>query len=78
MEDLYCSSVVSPLSPLSLVVPFLAKHHGLFPKAHCKPLVGGEPSLLPWICRTLGRLLMAFLCSLGLELWTCLFFPLRK
>ena len=56
MEDLYCSSVISPLSPLSLVVPFLAKPHGLFPKAHCKPLVRGEPSLLPWICRTLGRL----------------------
>ena len=44
MEDLYCSSVVFPLSLLSLLVPFLAKPHGLSPKAHCKPLDGGEPS----------------------------------
>lgn len=67
MEDLYCSSITSPLSP-SLLIPILAILQGLLREPFPKPSVRSEVSLLPWICRTLGRSLMALLYSLGLEL----------
>lgn len=43
MEDLYCSSVVFPFLLYLCLVLFLAKPHGLSPKAHCKPLDGVSP-----------------------------------
>lgn len=62
IEDLYCSSIISPLSSSSLLIPILAILHGFFSEAF------PELSLFPLICRILARLLMTLLCSLGLEL----------
>lgn len=68
VEHLYCSSITSPVSSSSLLLPILAILQSFIPQAFPEPLVGSELTLLPWLCRTLGRSLMPLLCSLGLEL----------